>query len=111
MQKACFTSLQKVSQNSKLVQGIKGGRRPQGAVKGGNGSFIVVEPAKLFITLKVNDYYIKKDIYLDVKSVTDRRITDKFVRDLTEFFSDKEFIVENGEIQNIKDLIAQCVTA
>lgn len=110
MQKASFSSLQKKPQETKLVQGVRGGRVPEGAVAGGNGSFIVVtQYAQLLLTIKLNkNDYLTKDIYLLIKEMTDRRITDKLVRELVEFFNDKEFIVENGEIQNIKDLIAQC---
>ena len=55
---------------SQLVQGVKKGTRPKNAVAGGNGSWIIREPAK--VLLKVKDEHGKfnvVDITKDVRKL------------------------------------------
>ena len=70
---------------SQLVQGVKRGARPKNAVAGGNGSWIVREPAK--VVLKVKDEHVKFDVidvtkdvrrfcYTNNKCLTKARVND-----------------------------------
>ena len=108
MQKnAKFNNLRKIPGSAGLVQGVKGGRTPAYAVKGGNGSFIVADRAKLILSLTCEDgSIVEKDIYFDVKSYTDRRITDKFRDELEATLSGFDFLVENGNIINLDEALA-----
>lgn len=102
MYNAKFVSLVKISGTAKLVQGVKYGQVPAGAVAGGNGSFIVGERAKLILRVRCeNGGCVEKDIYFDVKSYTKRRITDNFCRQLEGMLADFNFLVENGRIVNL----------
>lgn len=71
---------------SKLVQGVKRGQRPKNAVAGGNGSWIVREPAK--ILLKVKDEKGKFDV-LDV------------TKDLRRFFHTNEKCVTKSRVEEV----------
>lgn len=91
-----------------LVQGVRGGYRPRNAIRGGNGSFICVEPAKIY--LKVTTFDMKTvesdDIIKLLRQATGWvKITRNRVNMLREFMENSEFEVENGEIVNIEALL------
>ncbi len=104
---AKFEKLTKIPGTSKVVQGIKNGRVPSNAVAGGNGSFVVADRAKLILSVRDEEgQWLNKDIYLDVKDYTSRRITDKFCEELETQMRDFDFIVENNNIVNLDEVLA-----
>ena len=104
---AKFEKLTKIPGTSNVVQGVKNGRVPTGAVAGGNGSFVVAERAKLILAVKDEaGCIVTKDIYLDVKDYTSRRVTDKFCLELEAKMQNFEFVVENGRMLNLDEVLA-----
>ena len=101
-----FEKLTKIPGTSKLVQGVKNGCRPPNAVAGGNGSFIVAERSKLILAIRGEDgTLLKKDIYCQVKSWTNRRLTNLFCEQLEAMFKSFDFLVENDDIINLDKLL------
>lgn len=99
---AKFNNLTKIRGTSNLVQGVKRGRTPAHAVAGGNGSFIVAERAKLILSLKCDDgTCVQKDIYTDVKSYSDKNITENYKKVIENKLKDFDFVVEDGRILNL----------
>lgn len=47
---------------AKLVQGVKGGRRPKGAVRGNNGSYLVPDSKPRAILYGMDDEGVKREI-------------------------------------------------
>ena len=58
--KAFFYDLEWNKGSTKLVQGIKDGRRPRNAIAGGNGSFICSTPAELILSVETTDRRVCK---------------------------------------------------
>lgn len=96
---------------SQLVQGIKKGHRPKNAVAGGNGSWIVREPAKVLV--KVKDEHGKFDVvdvtkdvrkfcYIREKCVTKSRVEDICARVLKK---EVELSEDGKEIIGFFDLL------
>ena len=107
LKQAKFDKLTKVPGTSNLVQGVKNGRVPRGAIAGGNGSFIVAERAKLILSLRDEDgHQVTKDIYCDVKDYTSRRLTDKFKDELEAKMQDFDFVVQDGQIVNLDEVLS-----
>lgn len=102
---AKFVSITRIPGSSHLKQGVKGGRTPRNAVRGGNGSFIVAERAKVLLTLNYKEQNYQKDIYYDIKDVTSKRITDNLCLKLEAAFENFDFTVENGRFTNISEAI------
>ena len=107
MQKfAKFKSLTKIPGSASLKQGVKGGRTPKNAIRGGNGSFITYERAQVILTLDSDGKRLSKDIYFDIKDATGgKRITDTLCSKLENQFENFNFIVEDGNISNICEAI------
>ena len=103
---AKFEKLTKIPGDSKLVQGVKYGRVPRNAVAGGNGSFIVAERAKLILTVRTEEgKCIQKDIYLEVKDHTSKRITPRFRDEIEATMQNFNFIVEGEDILNLDEVL------
>lgn len=85
-----------------LVQGVKNHKTPRGAIRGGNGSFLVAgEPPKLYLTVNTEDgKMIRQNVYHDVMNQTGRsRMSEKFFESIEEKFEQTEFEVNsNGKI-------------
>ncbi len=110
--KAHFSELDWIpGEGARIVQGVKGNRRPKRAYAGGNGSFVVGgEPAKLILTLKTEEgKYISKNIYYDVKELTDDRITKKFRENLEEALKEVEYEITKDGITNLGDVLYDCL--
>lgn len=101
--------------NPELVQGIKGGAVPKNAVHGGNGSFIIADPAKIFLGISFDDgVYGKYEVggrfrrYLHY----DRgigRVTRKRVENICKQLLNREVnISEDGYIVNLESLLNSC---
>jgi len=107
MQKfAKFISLTRIPGSSSLKQGVKGGKTPSNAIRGGNGTFIVYDRAEVILVLEYNGKRYSKDIYLDIKDATGgRKITDKFCSKLEAAFENFKFTVEDGQFTNIYEAI------
>lgn len=107
---AKFISLTRIPGSTSLKQGIKGGKTPKNAIRGGNGSFIVHDRAKVILTLDYNGKCYSRDIYFDIKDVTDgRKITDKFCSKLETAFENFNFTIEDGRFSNISEAIEYAV--
>ena len=103
---AKFISLQKTSGSSSVIQGVKGGRTPRNAIRGGNGSFRVYDRGEVRLTLEYNGNRYSKDIYLDIKEATGgKNITDKLCSKLESAFENFNFTVEDGKFTNIYEAI------
>lgn len=76
-----------------LKQGVKNRRTPQGALRGGNGSFIIKgEPPKAFLYWNENGIPAGTDIYPFIKENTIRsRVTEKYVGGICNKLIDCEF--------------------
>ena len=109
--KAEFYSLEWIKgERGHLVKGIKGGRRPNGAVRGGNGSFIVKgSPSQLILTVKTsNGHLVENNIYSDVLEASGRsRMSDSFESLLENICETVEFKVTTGSSIDISELLNQ----
>ena len=106
--KAHFVELEWIpGEGAHLVQGVKGNRRPKGAYAGGNGSFVVGgESARLILTLETEEgKHISKNIYYDVKELTDERITKKFRENLEDALKEVEYEITKDGITNLGDVL------
>lgn len=104
---AKFEKLTKIPGTGKLVQGVKHGQVPKNAVAGGNGSFIVAERARLILSVRTEQgKCVQKDIYLDVKEYSSRKITEKFKDEIETNMKDFNFIVEGENILNLDEFLA-----
>lgn len=91
-----------------LLQGVKGGRTPYNAIKGGNGSFKMPgASSKLILTIKTDSgRCIGVNIINVVRSVLNRsRITEKLCDNLERTFTSSKFEVSDGYITNLEELI------
>ena len=93
----------KKGEPAKVVQGIKGNKRPKKAIRGDRGSFLVAgEPAHLYLYVKgENGKIYKNDVYLKVLKQTNRqRMSEKLFNHVYEIFESEQFKVdaETGEI-------------
>ena len=96
------------SEGPYLKQGVKKNRTPKGAIRGSNGSFVMMgERAKLYLTVLTDDgRFVTQDIYYDVKDVTSKRITKKFREKLEDLFELSTFEVRNNTISNIEEILS-----
>ena len=102
--------------NSELVQGVKGGAVPKNAICGGNGSFIVADPAKIFLGISFDGRIHRKyEVggrfrgYLHHnKGIA--RVTKKRVENICKQLLGREVnISENGStILDLEDLLNSC---
>lgn len=93
-----------------LLQGVKHGRTPAGAIKGGNGSFRMPgEPSKLYLAIKTDSgRCLSINIINIVRAVLDRsRITQKLCDDLENVFASAKFEVDGDYITNLSDIISK----
>lgn len=108
---AKFINLQWIPSNGAyLKQRVKGGKRPKGAIKGDNGSFIVCDPAELILTIQTEKgRVISQNIYSLVKEITDRRITKKLRGEIEDYFKNSTFVIEKNRITNIYNLLEEAI--
>lgn len=103
---AKFVSLVRIPGSASLKQGVKGGKTPKNAIKGGNGSFVVYDRGEVILNLEQNGQYYSPDIYFNIKYVTDgKKITEKLCRKLEKGFENFDFVMEDGRITNIDEAI------
>lgn len=106
--KASFYSLEWIKgEQPHLVHGVKNGRRPKGAIKGSNGSFIVKgNPAKLILTVITEDgNFVENNIYYDVLEASGRkRMSDKFESELEIICEDIKFNTSGSSVNSIIDI-------
>lgn len=93
-----------------VVQGVKGGRTPYGAIRGGNGSFLVIdEKAEIHLELEDQDGEIfrSQNIINDIRRIMGwSRITANRVCLLENIFSNAVFVVnEEGFIFNLEEIL------
>ncbi len=98
-----------------LKQGVKGGRVPKNAVRGGNGSFIVAEPAKIFLGVSFdNGTYKEYEVgdhfrrYLHHEGIA--RVTQKRVKNICGQLLNREARVsEDGSVILNLEFLLNCV--
>ena len=107
--KAEFFSLRWIKgEPGHLVQGVKNGCRPRGAVRGGNGSFIVKgAPPELNLTVKTSKgICVKNDIYEEVMIAAKRkRMSDSFYSYVESLCESIEFEVSDNCVIDISELL------
>lgn len=92
-----------------LKQGVKGGRRPNNALAGSNGSFVMPgERAKVYLRLKYNGNIFSKDIYCDIRDYVNK-VYDSTCDKLEKVFKNFKFMIEDGEIVNLHDALEKAL--
>ena len=81
------------SKPGNLVQGVKGNRRPKNAFRGGNGSFIVGDPAQAFIYLQDED---GNSLKIDAAPAM-RKIVHQDGKNLNENYAEKIYAELDGK--------------
>lgn len=104
---AKFCSLEYVSCDRYLKQGVKGHYVPYYAVAGGNGSFICVTPSKLNLKLTTScGIPFTTDIIRTAREANGwQKITTNRVSMLRNKLCGETFIIEDDKIKNLESLV------
>ena len=107
MKEAKFVKLNWVKGSAYLKQGVKGKYNPYNALAGGNGSFIMPEPAELNLFLKFEDGTCDTfNIIKFVRSVTGwKKLNDGRVDKIEAQLNGKTFFIEGERILNLEELL------
>lgn len=97
---------------SELQQGVKGNKVPKNAIKGGNGSFIISDPARCLITIDTKeDGEFELDITDDIRTALRKngakRISEKKANEALHGLMGKEVELSNDgrTVENLADII------
>ena len=91
-----------------LVQGVKNGKVPNGAVYGSNGSFMVNNnPSELWLVIETEDGYVcRLNIINTVRFINNwKRISKKRYNELKAKLNNVIFDIQDGKITNLAEAV------
>ena len=104
--KATFDSLEWNKADSNIYTGYRDGAKPKGAIKGGNGTYRVVDGfSELILNLDTPQGPFSQDILYQVKKEMDwKKLSDKRFDKLEKAFASSDWEVsEDGRILNLRE--------